>query len=246
MAIMNYKVIVSGAYLIENLEVVKQNLLEAFDLPANQLQALLSGKALVVKKNLAPGLAMKFQKALRQAGLDASVQAMDEDLLDSPTTFLDDVKPDSAQSAKSEPSEEEVTVSASTQNTSVVQTATTTKDTNVESPKSSFRVAPLGARVGPRPAAFKGELPKTDHLATEHYERLAPEAPPAPAPPNVDHLSLDQLGAQLGQEKPQSAPPEMNQKLVLDEPGVILVEPKDVKPLEIDTKHLSFAEKSSD
>ena len=47
-----YRVVVTGKQLIADLDEIRSRVLEIFDLPEKQLEALLGGKALVIKKNV--------------------------------------------------------------------------------------------------------------------------------------------------------------------------------------------------
>jgi len=173
MAVALYRVTITGQLLIESIDQIRQNLQDTFDLPEQQLNALLAGKPLVIKANIDSQQAMQFKKALTAAGLETLAEPMSEDSLIS------------AQSLES------------------------AADTKPQAQASAFKMAPVGSRIGPRPATNFPPIPTTDHLSADFSERLAPASEPGPKPPNVDHIQLKEPGARLGE-------PQEDQKLDID------------------------------
>jgi len=231
----SYKVVVTGRLLHDDVDSIKQKIVKIFNLPEPQLKALVSGKALIIKKNITASNAMQFKKALTECGLECIAEPMDEASI---------VQAD------------ELEAQGQAQDKALVKPESS-------SPKS-FKMAPVGSRIGPRPNIPNSVIPNVDHLQAgrsdrlspesqpgppppnvDHLQatasdRLSPESQPGPTPPNVDHLNVAPVGDTLG--KPVAAPsPKINiDHIAVAKVGETLGEAKQVAELELDLSHLSL------
>lgn len=247
-----YRVVLTGKQLVGDIDKIREDILTLFDLPQAQLNALVSGKALTVKKNVPAPSAMKFKKALTGCGLECLVEPMNEDSIVNAEDLehhRDSTPPvASAASAQKEPVRKEPASSPV--------------------PMADLVMAPAGSRLGPRPATHKKPLPDIDHLEAGSFERLSPETEEGPEPPNVDHLSVtahDKLAPEasappappsvdhlataehdrLAPEPPDAPLPPKVDHIDVAEPGATLSHVKSAAPLELDLSHLKMDDNSN-
>ena len=228
----------TGKHVLEEVEEIRSRLSEIFDLPEQELSAIVSGKPLTIKKNIPAPSAMKYKKALSQCGLECLIEPMDE------PSLLDAEDLESAK-RREVPTQTQVTTPAPAPAQEAKTPAATASD-SVPSPvaaKSSgdakMILAPAGARIGPRPSVARHDIPSVDHLEAGFADRLAPESPEGPKPPSVDHLEAD-FADRLAPESPQGPPPPSVDHLDMAAPGERLGPEKKDEKLELDLSHLAL------
>ena len=240
-----YRVIVTGKALIDDQEMIRNNLKQTFDLPEQQLTALLSQKPLVIKKNLEASLAMKYKKAIEQAGLETKVEAMeDETLYDAAQSLEHSAASESEpepQESHQQNTEAQASQPSATKDTQIKDTQIKETQTK-QAPATDFRLAPVGARIGPRAAVKAFQTDAIDELTADYSERLAPETEKGPEPPATDHLSAD-FAERLSPETEAGPEPPATDHIQLGELGENMAEAKAEQTLELDLSALSLKEK---
>lgn len=238
-----YRVVTTGEQLIADIDEIRRQISAIFDLSEKQLDVLVGGKPLVIKKEITASNAMQYKKALIKCGLGCMVEPMSEESIveaqDLPSAAVDAaaqrVEPISPPLAHALPSTSQQTPQVVPQ----ISEKITTKEP-VAKPPADLMMAPAGARIGPRPSIMKHVIPSTDHLTADFADRLVPEKTPGPPPPNVDHLVLGEVGERLGVAKTSAQPPPKVPPLDLSEAGTQIGPDKVEVKLELDLSHISL------
>jgi len=178
--------------------VVKKRLQAVLKLDDERMEALFSGKPVVVKKATDEATAVRYQTAFEKAGARLRVLPLDAD------------------AAAEKPPE-----------------------------SGGLNVLPPGADVlAPHERSTPPTIQvDTSHLSVQGAVFNTDEPEPAPAAPNVDHLTLAELGAQLGIEDVSAdvVVAEIDADFELAEVGEILAQlDREPAPQPPDTTHLSL------
>ena len=171
----------------ESIDIVKGNLAKLFKANSTQIDAMFSGKAIVIKKNLSKGAALQYQSAIEKAG--AKVILREKTSSPESTT----PKPATPPPAVQTPTE---TIVASTPATSTAgdeswDLAPTGSDVLSESERTPFVPADIDTSAIKLTSAFAE--PEIDNT-------------PPPPPPNTDHISVAAVGSDILAEKPPEPP----------------------------------------
>ena len=245
----SYRVIVTGKKLIEEVDTIREKLLEIFDLPEQQLTALLSDKALVIKKNVPPSHAMKFKKALTQCGLECMVEPMNEESIVE-ASDLDEQKPSAkpvpAQQANPQPQSDSPPAPKpapeSVKQPTAVKPPETPQPSVAEKPAEA--VADLSNRsIPPSLVGKSGEdIVVPELLVAAAGSRIGPRPMLVNTNlPDTEHLSAG-FADRLAPASEEGPPPPNVDHIGVAPVGSSLGEEKEFKPLQIDLSHLSMGE----
>ncbi len=225
--------------------VVKKRLTALLKLDDARMDVLFSGKAVVVKKSTDKTTAVRYQEAFAKAGARLRVLPVEGD------TLAED-QPAAPGPASPADSRAGVPVTADEARSPVSPDSSDSADTpdtpdTPDAQAGGLQLLPVGADIlteAERPQPQVKEVP-TSHLSLSSASAAsAPSAEPLPAQPQVDHLTLAELGTQLGTPAAREVVvAEIDAHFDLAEVGAILgaMEDKAVPPAP-DTGHLSLQE----
>ena len=202
--------------------VVKKRLGAVLKLEGEKLDVLFSGKPVVVKKATDEKNAARYQAAFQKAGARLRVLPVeDESTASDAAQQHDETHTSSAQPA--------------------------TRDTE-ESASDDLQVMPEGAdvlRPEERPTIQPVEV-DTDHLKVQGAVFSADDEPLPVDTPNVDHISLAELGSMLGQESTEPVIAEIDADFDLAEVGAVIGEVDRTLPPELIAPDFDLAEAGAD
>lgn len=160
---------------------VRSNLASAFRMDEAKVEALFSGKRVVLKKDADQATAMKFRAVMKQAGAQAEIERVGEEA--APAAATNSSAPAAAATPAPAPAPAPVAQAATPAAVSggSLETVGTIR-TGGTGFSGEFEVAPAGADI-----------------ASEK------KAPP-PMVPDVSHLDLAPAGSDMGEKKEQKAP----------------------------------------
>lgn len=163
---------------------VRENLAAAFRMDISKVEALFSGKRVVVKKGADQATAMKFRAVMKQAGALCDLERVGEEAAaPAPTPAAEAPAPAPAQTAPAEPAASPAPVAESPAPVKggSLETVGTIRlgGTGFSGP---FEVAPTGAELA------------------DKYEG------PPPIVPDVSHFSVAPPGSDMGQKKDEKPP----------------------------------------
>lgn len=185
----------------ESIETVKGNLAKLFKANPTQIDAMFSGKAIVIKKSLSKSAALQYQSAMEKAGAKVILRekaGSPNNPAPSPTasnlsSTANAPIPATPPPPVQAPTE---TIIASTPTTSnagdqLWDLAPTGSDVLSESERTPFVPADIDTSAIKLTSAFAE--PEIDHT-------------PPPPPPNTDHISVAAIGSDILAEKPPEPP----------------------------------------
>ncbi len=186
----------------ENLDTVKGNLSKLFKANANQIDAMFSGRAIVIKKSLSKEAALQYQSAMEKAGarviLREKTQSPDNSTLNSASSTTsgpaNTPKPLTPQSPPVQTSAE--TIAASSPPSSVPE-------------DDSWDLAPAGSDVlseSERTHFVPADIDTSAIKLTSAFAEPELDNTPPPPPPNTDHISVAAVGSDILAEKPPEPP----------------------------------------
>ena len=181
----------------ESIDTVKGNLSKLFKANATQIDALFSGRAIVIKKSLSKDAALQYQSAMEKAGAKVILREK-ANSQDSPT---------SSPTASAAP------------NSAIAQKPVAPQPPPVQAPieavaastpgDDSWDLAPAGSDVlteSERTPFVPAEVDTSAiKLASAFAEPEIDNTPPPP-PPNTDHISVAAVGSDILAEKPPEPP----------------------------------------
>ena len=169
----------------ENLDTVKTNLGKLFKANAAQIDAMFSGRAIVIKKSLSKDAALQYQSAMEKAGARVILRE----------------KASSPDNTTSSPTPNPATTTAS--NPANASKSITTPDDN------SWDLAPAGSDVlteSERTPFVPANIDTSAIKLTSAFAEPELNTPPPPPPPNTDHISVAAVGSDILAEKPTKPP----------------------------------------
>ncbi len=181
----------------ENIDNVKDNLAKLFKANATQIDAMFSGRAIVIKKSLGKDAALQYQAAMEKAGAKVILRekaGTPDSLTPSPiaSTASNQVK-----------APKPVTPQPSTVQAPAEAVATSTSD------DSSWGLAPVGSDVlseSERTPFVPKDVDTSAIKLTSAFAEPEIAKMPPPPPPNTDHISVAAVGSDILAEK-QPEPP---------------------------------------
>lgn len=171
---------------------VKQNLAKLFKIDAARVEALFSGKPVVLKKDADQAAAMKFRAALRQAGAQCQMVAIGEDV-----AAKEPVAPTSTKASFTQPEDEPTSEQNNADSVGAAgEGAEPVAESAAEKPAASADMEMVGTiRTGG--GGFSGEFDVAPVGADIGDEVDAP----APFVPDVSDISLAPAGSDMGEIK---------------------------------------------
>ncbi len=197
--------------------VVKKRLQAVLKLDDERMDALFSGKPIVVKKATDEATAVRYQTAFEKAGARLRVLPLDSDTATEKAEVAPSKEPGSKQDAEADKPPQ-------------------AGDLDVLPPGADV----LAPHERPTPPTIQVD---TSHLSVQGAVFQVDEPQPQPAAPNVDHLTLAELGVQLGIEDISAdvLVAEIDADFELAEVGEILAQlDREPAPPPPDTTHLSL------
>jgi len=176
----------------ESIDTVKGNLAKLFKANASQIDAMFSGRAIVIKKSLSKDAALQYQAAMEKAGAKVILREV--------TNTSNKTAPDPATSTpvstpKPTPPQPEVrpieTAPAPSADDGSWDLAPAGSDVLTESERTPFVPADVDTSAIKLTSAFAE--PEVDNT-------------PPPPPPNTDHISVAAVGSDILAEKPPEPP----------------------------------------
>ena len=198
--------------------VVKKRLGGLLKLADDRLEALFSGKPVVLKKSADEAMAVKFQAAFKKAGARLRVlEAEDED----PPGAVSE--PEAADESPSTPTAEPE-AAPSARGADAMAVAAVGEDLLSAAERQPDVVADV----------------ETEHIKLQGAVFSTPDEPePGPAGPDVSHLDIAEPGVRLGPEDEAVPAVELDPDFDIAEVGVVLVEGSEVEPV-IDVDSVDF------
>ena len=176
----------------ENLVTVKGNLAKLFKANAKQIDAMFSGRAIVIKKSLSKDAALQYQSAMEKAGARVILREKSN----SPDNSTSSPTPSPATSTASNPANTQKLVTPPP-----VQTPTPDD--------SSLDLAPAGSDVlteSERTPFVPANIDTSAIQLTSAFAEPEIDNTPPPPPPNTDHISVAAVGSDILAEKPPEPP----------------------------------------
>ena len=168
----------------ESTDIVKGNLAKLFKANSTQIDAMFSGKAIVIKKNLSKSAALQYQAAMEKAGAKVILRE----------------KVGSPKSPTPSP-----TTSAQTPTETIVASTPVTSTSGNE----SWDLAPAGSDVlseSERTPFVPADIDTSAIKLTSAFAEPEIDNTPPPPPPNTDHISVAAVGSDILAEKPPEPP----------------------------------------
>jgi len=171
-----FKLVFSGEVLDgQHAAVVKKKLAAVLKLPDDRMTVLFSGKQVLVKKQADKSVAAKYQEAFRKAGARLRVLPLSAD-----NAVATDVKVSHAEPSDAQPSSDGLGVLPPGSDILTPGERTSTDEANIDTSHISTEEPSTRAVFSVEGSGEPGALDGED------------------AGPNVDHITLSELGAQLG------------------------------------------------
>lgn len=179
-------------------EVVKQQLGNLFRMPPERIEALFSGKPVVVKKNIDEGTARKLEQAFLRAGASCEVRA--------PSSASAPAAPDPRPATASEPAEDRSATrpepAPSNRSTGSIAAAGDPNHTLVDlNVPDSFEGLEIDTSEAPLTTPGRKPAPEIDtsglSLAGDDAGPLSERKPPPPADIDTSGLSMERLDDEL-------------------------------------------------
>ena len=170
----------------ESIDTVKGNLAKLFKANATQIDAMFSGRAIVIKKSLSKDAALQYQSAMEKAGAKVILRE----------------KTNSPNNPTPSP-----TASATPNSTAAQKTVTSGA---VQTPgDDSWGLAPAGSDVlteSERTTFVAADIDTSAIKLTSAFAEPEIDNTPTPPPPNTDHISVPAVGSDILAEKPPEPP----------------------------------------
>ncbi len=177
----------------ESIDAVKGNLAKLFKANAKQIDAMFSGRAIVIKKSLSKDAALQYQSAMEKAGAKVILR----EIASSPES----PKPSPAVSNPVTQQPPPVQPAAKTIAASTPSSSTPSDD--------SWDLAPAGSDVlseSERTHFVPAEIDTSAIKLTSAFAEPEIDNTPPPPPPNTDHISVAAVGSDILAEKPPKPP----------------------------------------
>ncbi len=212
-----YRLVFSGEVLEgQHAAVVKKRLAAILKLDDGKMDVLFSGKAVVVKNATDEKNAARYQEAFQKAGARLRVLPVEDDAASEPAPSS------SAPSKAPSPGTQSSDAGEQTNDAASAQESNTP---DADATSSGLALTPAGTAVlteDERPEVETVEV-ETDHLKVQSAVFITDEPEESVPVPNVDHLTLAELGAQLGHTQAQEAVlQEIDVEFDLAEVGAVL------------------------
>ncbi|OUS06571.1 hypothetical protein A9Q81_03335 [Gammaproteobacteria bacterium 42_54_T18] len=179
----------------ESIDIVKGNLAKLFKANSTQIDAMFSGKAIVIKKNLSKSAALQYQSAMEKAGAKVILREKPGDPKNS--------KPNPATSAAAKPVTSPPPAQAPT------ETIVASTPANSAVGDESWDLAPTGSdvlRESERTPFVPADIDTSAIKLTSAFAEPEIDNTPPPSPPNTDHISVAAVGSDILAEKPPEPP----------------------------------------
>jgi len=179
----------------ESIDTVKGNLAKLFKANATQIDAMFSGRAIVIKKSLSKDAALQYQSAMEKAGAKV--------ILREKTSSKDSPKPSPTISAVSHTANTPKPVQTPTE--TIAASTPSTSDLG----NDSWDLAPAGSDVlseSERTHFVPADIDTSSIKLTSAFAEPEIELTPTPPPPNTDHISVAVVGSDILAEKPPKPP----------------------------------------
>ena len=173
----------------ENIDTVKGNLAKLFKANATQIDAMFSGRAIVIKKSLSKEAALQYQSAMEKAGAKVILREKTD------TPNIPTPSPTASTASTPQPQ-------AQAKNPSETITPSTTSD-------DSWDLAPAGSDVltaSERTPFVPADIDTSAIKLTSAFAEPEIDNTPPPPPPNTDHISVAAVGSDILAEKPPEPP----------------------------------------
>ena len=200
---------------------VRAKLAKLFNADAARVEAMFSGKTVIVKKGIDEDTAKQYKAVLAKAGAVALVARTGNKAQES-------AKQAQVEVAKEPAAAVPPTVDASTS----AQAEPPAADTSA--PEQAPAADESKAQSGP-PEAIDATIAEPGVILVEYKHLEAPDI-------DTSHLDVAEVGVDLVEYKTVEAPEFDLSGLTLDAPGPTLAEPRQIVPPEIDTSSLSLEE----
>jgi hypothetical protein len=185
----------------ESIDNVKGNLARLFKANATQIDAMFSGRAIVIKKNLSKEAALQYQSAMEKAGARVILR----EKASSPGTPTPSPNASTTSNPANAP---KPVIPITTPQPSTVQTPAKTVATST-SGDNSWDLAPAGSNVlseSERTPFVPVEVDTSAIKLTSAFAELEIDNTPPPPPPNTDHISVAAVGSDILAEKSPEPP----------------------------------------
>lgn len=182
----------------ESIDTVKGNLAKLFKANASQIDAMFSGRAIVIKKSLSKDAALQYQSAMEKAGAKVILREKISSQ-DNPTPSPTAPKPANTQKP----------VTPETSTPVQTQTETNTSSATPAPGDDSWDLAPTGSDVlteSERTPFVAANIDTSAIKLTSAFAEPEVDNTPPPPPPNTDHISVAAVGSDILTEKPPEPP----------------------------------------
>ncbi|MBV1919804.1 MAG: hypothetical protein KUG73_03925 [Pseudomonadales bacterium] len=185
----------------ESIDSVKDNLAKLFKANATQIDAMFSGRAIVIKKSLSKDAALQYQAAMEKAGAKVILREKAGNP-DNPAP-----RPIASTTSNQVNAPKPVTP-ITTPQPPTVQAPAKTFATSI-SGDNSWDLAPAGSDVlseSERTPFVPKDVDTSAIKLTSAFAEPEIANTPPPPPPNTDHISVAAVGSDILEEKPPEPP----------------------------------------